>query len=278
MEMELALIAILTFLLPILGFFWVSRRVLQIKLKTAEREIKEKSQEYLCQSNELSVCQTKLAVFQESRQKWEGEMRVQFENLANRIFDDKSQVFSEKSEKELGRTLAPLKEQIREFEKSVEKKYIVEAKERHTLKAEIEKLTGVNDKMTEETTALINALRGDSKVQGDWGEMILEKILESSGLRQGEEYELQKSYRNEDGQLLRPDVVIHLPEGKQIVVDAKVSLTAYERYVQDWRREGDLAGSSSVHQKSHQRTGGARIIPVCLERCIRRSLFLCLFP
>ena len=239
MGTEIVLILALIMALAALGFCLRSRSVLRSGLKSAEQEIEKKSQEYFSQSNELAACRTRLEVFQESRQKWEGEMRLQFENLANQIFENKSRVFSERSERELGRTLTPLKEQIREFEKSVEEKYAEEAKERHTLKAEIEKLTGTSDKMTAETTSLINALRGDSKIQGDWGEMILEKILESSGLREGEEYELQKSYKNEDGRFLRPDVVIHLPEGKQIVVDSKVSLTAYERHVRTGE-EGDL--------------------------------------
>ena len=214
-----------------------SRTLLQSKLDSAEREIQKKAQEYLFQSNELATCRTKLEIFQESRQQWEKGMGVQFENLANKIFDHKSKIFSEKSEKELSGTLAPLKEKIQEFEKSMEEKYTMEAKERYALKAEIEKLTGINDKMSTETKSLINALKGDSKIQGDWGEMILEKILESSGLRKGEEYELQKSYKNEEGRLLRPDAIIHLPEGKQIIVDSKVSLTAYERHTRTGENE-----------------------------------------
>ena len=213
MGMEIILLLSLLVSLSLVAFFLRRCQVLRGKLEASVRN--------------HEVCQTKLDFFQ----KGSGEMQVQFENLANRIFEDKTRVFSEKSEKELGNTLAPLREKIREFEKSVEEKYTTEAKERHTLKAEIERLTGVNDRMMTEAAALTNALKGDSKTQGDWGEMVLEKILESSGLRRGEEYELQKSYKDEEGRLYRPDVLIHLPEGKQIVVDSKVSLTAYERYM-----------------------------------------------
>ena len=239
---------------------------MKAELESTEREIEKKS-------NELAVCRTRLEVFQESRSQWEGQMRAQFENLANQIFEDKSQIFSQRSEKELRNTLAPLKEKIQEFEKSVEQKYTNEAKERHTLKAEIEKLTGINDRMTAETTALTQALKGDSKIQGDWGEMVLEKILESSGLRKGEEYELQKTYKNEEGKPLRPDVVIHLPEGKQIVVDSKVSLTAYERYIR-MGEESDL-GEHLQSIKKHVKELGDK--GYCHLQGVRSPEFVLMF-
>ena len=248
MGVEIILIAILLVGLVACG---TSRTRLQKKLDVAEKK-----------STELTICQTELKIIKEGRQQWEREMRLQFENLANRIFDEKSKTFSEKSEKELLGTLAPLKDKIREFEKSVEEKYTTEAKERHTLKAEIEKLTDINEKMTVETASLIDALRGDSKVQGDWGEMILEKILESSGLQKGEEYELQKSYKSEEGKALRPDAVIHLPEGKHVIVDSKVSLTAYERYVRTGEEDALKAHIQSVknHIKELGEKGYARLL------------------
>ena len=156
------------------------------------------------------------------------QTKQEFENLANQVLDAKTKSFSETTEKSLDALLKPLKDKIQTFEKSVDDKYTNEAKERHALKSEIEKLITLNDKMAVETNSLTQALRGDSKVQGDWGELVLERILEASGLREGHEYSLQKSHNDDDGDRFRPDVVINLPENKHVVVDSKVSLKAYD--------------------------------------------------
>ncbi len=156
--------------------------------------------------------------------------RADFENLAQQVLEMKSRTFSEQTEKSLEGILKPLRERILEFEKKVETTYTTEAKERFALKSEVERLIVLNEKMTAETKSLTQALTGQSKVQGDWGELVLEKILESSGLREGEEYTLQDSRTNDEGARYRPDVVINLPENKHIIVDAKASLTAYDLY------------------------------------------------
>lgn len=158
------------------------------------------------------------------------QTKLEFENLANKVLDEKSKMFSEHTEKSLDVLLKPLKEKIQGFEKSVEEKYSNESKERHALKSEIERLITLNDKMALETNSLTQALRGDSKIQGDWGELVLERILEASGLREGHEYSLQKSHNDDDGERFRPDVIINLPENKHVVVDSKVSLKAYDLY------------------------------------------------
>ncbi len=158
------------------------------------------------------------------------QSKIEFENLANEILKSKTKDFQEQTEKSLDAILNPLKDKLHLFEKKVDENYTTEAKERHTLKYEIGRLMSLNERITKETQSLTQALKGDSKVQGDWGEFVLEKILEASGLTEGREFFQQKFYENEDGERLRPDVVIHLPDHKHIVVDSKVSLKAYELY------------------------------------------------
>lgn len=174
------------------------------------------------------------------------QARVTFENLANQVLETKTKTFNEATEKSLDTLLKPLKEKIQTFEKSVEDKYTTEAKERHALKSEIEKLITLNDKMAFETNSLTQALRGDSKVQGDWGELVLERILEASGLRENYEYTLQAQRESDSGDKFKPDVIVNLPENKHIIVDSKVSLTGYERY----RSNGDEV-AKSVALKDH---------------------------
>lgn len=173
------------------------------------------------------------------------QTKTEFENLANEILKAKAKDFNEQTEKSLDAVLKPLKEKIQTFEKKVDDTYTTEAKERHALKSEIERLIGLNDRMTKETQSLTQALRGDSKFQGDWGEMVLEKILEASGLTEGREYSRQKTHENDEGQRMRPDIVINLPEGKHVIVDSKVSLTSYElhnRAADEQAKKQALAG------------------------------------
>ncbi|MFN8943175.1 MAG: DNA recombination protein RmuC [Pseudobdellovibrionaceae bacterium] len=130
----------------------------------------------------------------------------------------------------MNQILNPLKEKIRDFEKKVEDSYLNEKTERNMLRGELNKLIELNKVMTQEAEQLTKALKGENKTQGNWGEMLLENILEKSGLRRDEEYVLQETYRSEDGQMLRPDVVVKLPGNKVLIVDSKMTLTAYEAY------------------------------------------------
>lgn len=154
----------------------------------------------------------------------------EFENLANRIFDAKQQKFTEQSSRTLNSSIDPLRKEIHDFRKKVEDAYDKENAERNKLVGQIVELQKQAQKVGEDAVLLANALKGESKFQGNWGEVILERILEQSGLTKGREYETQVALKNEEGDRRNPDVIIHLPDQRDIVVDAKVSLTDYERY------------------------------------------------
>tara|TARA_R110000822_G_scaffold60287_4_gene150192 strand:- start:22761 stop:24092 length:1332 start_codon:yes stop_codon:yes gene_type:complete len=154
----------------------------------------------------------------------------EFENLANRIFDAKQEKFAQQSKQALDTTIDPLRQEITSFRKKVEDAYDKENAERNKLIGQVVELQKQAQRVGEDAVHLANALKGDSKFQGNWGEVILERILEQSGLTKGREYETQVSLRDGEGQRRQPDVIIHLPDHRDIVVDAKVSLTDYERY------------------------------------------------
>ena len=168
-----------------------------------------------------------LKVLNDTRQ----EMQTQFENLANQIFAEKTKTFADQSKANLATILTPFKEKITEFEKKVTDIYTTEGKERHSLIKEVQRLQELNQKIGEDAENLTKALKGDTKTQGTWGEIILERILEESGLRKGLEYDTQGGFRDGEGKLLKPDVIVHLPEEKDIIIDSKVSLVAYEKYM-----------------------------------------------
>jgi DNA recombination protein RmuC len=174
----------------------------------------------------------KLATLAQTAQEAKTVLSDQFKNLANEILEEKSKRFAEQNQQNLDILLKPLQEKLTDFRKQVDETYQSEARERFALKQEVEKLAGLNLRMTDETRALTNALKGESKTQGDWGELVLETILENSGLRKGEEYLVQDTQTISDGSRLQPDVVIRLPESKHLVIDSKVSITAYTRYIQ----------------------------------------------
>ncbi len=155
---------------------------------------------------------------------------LQFENLAQKIFEEKSTRFSDQNHKQISTLLDPLKERIKDFEKKVEDTYSQERFERGHLKGEISKLIELNQTMSKEAHNLVLALKGENKTQGNWGEFILENILERSGLRKGEEYFTQETLRGSEGEMLRPDVIVHLPDNKHLIVDSKMTLSAYEGY------------------------------------------------
>ncbi|HPI40028.1 MAG TPA: DNA recombination protein RmuC [Pseudobdellovibrionaceae bacterium] len=182
-------------------------------------------------------------------------MQKDFENLAHRIFDEKGHRITDLQTQNLTMLLNPLKERLKDFEKKVEDTYSQERAERGVLKGELNRLFELNQHITQETKNLTQALKGENKTQGNWGELILENILERSGLREGHEYTLQgtsMALKNNEGGSLRPDVIINLPDNKHIIVDSKMSLNAFEAHASAETRE-EQARLAKMHVESIKR-------------------------
>lgn len=202
-----------------------------------ESELNQYRQQNLAQNIKISELKTRLeetlsatherqTILEQSEQR----LTTQFENLANRIFEHSGKKIEQQNKQSLDFLLSPLKEQLEGFKKQVQDSFGQEAKERHTLTHEIRNLQQLNEQMSKEANNLTNALKGNNKTQGNWGEFILSQILDNSGLREGYEYETQVSLSNENNQRLQPDVIVHLPQGGDVVIDSKVTLVAYERH------------------------------------------------
>ena len=153
-----------------------------------------------------------------------------FKSLASEILEDKSRRFTEQNQTNLNQLLEPLKVKITEFQGKVQEVYVQEGKDRSALAEQVKQLMALNSQLSKDAHNLTSALKGQAKVQGNWGELILERVLEASGLRKGHEYEVQESHMREDGSRAQPDAVVHLPEDRHLIIDAKVSLKAYEEY------------------------------------------------
>jgi DNA recombination protein RmuC len=165
------------------------------------------------------------------------ELSREFKELSNQIFEDKTQKLNYTNKEHIEMLLKPFREQITDFSIQSREQFIHEEKERYLLKDEILRLKEMSLQLSEDAINLTNALKGDNKMQGNWGEMVLEKILEDSGLRLGKEYEVQVSLKSLDAQIFRPDVVLHMPQNRDVIIDAKVSLVAYERYMKEENEE-----------------------------------------
>jgi len=184
----------------------------------------EKSRAFY-QAQEQKIAEQKQEIIQLQK-----TLTTEFENIANKILEEKTQKFTDQNKVNLNQILDPLKEKIKNFEDKVDKHYDHENSEKISLREQIKLLAELNTTMSQETRNLTKALKGESKTQGNWGEFILESILEKSGLVKDREYRMQASFTSEDGKRLQPDVVITLPDNKNMIIDSKVSLLAYEQY------------------------------------------------
>lgn len=184
--------------------------------------------------------QEKLRDQKQEMEKIQEKFSLEFKNLANEIFEEKSKKFTDQNKVNLGELLNPLREKITEFEKKVELNSKESLEQSTALREQLKGLRELNQQMTREAENLTRALKGDTKTQGNWGEFILESILERSGLEKGREYLVQESFTNEEGRRFQPDVIIRLPEDKNIIIDSKVSLIAYEKYVTGDERDRDV--------------------------------------
>lgn len=220
--------------------------------EAAEERVRTLIEQNAAARERLAATEERMENERAEREKAEEMMRTQFRNLANDILAEQSQHFKETNKESLNQLLKPFKENISEFRDRVERIYASENEQQGALRNELRNLMELNRRITTETTNLTNALKGNSKVQGDWGEMILETILDGSNLIKGVHYDTQVNLKDEAGNNLRPDVVLYLPEGKRIVIDSKVSLTAFVNSVsaedEPTRRSALAAHVASVRQ------------------------------
>ena len=257
-------------LVAAMGFFWgKSAASHQIGKELSSLETENKMQKELLRKTEeeaslneeekkriqekLNELQGHVAALKEKsmtsldeKAKQDQALQERFENLANRVFEQSSKTFVARQKNELDNVLLPFKKDMDNFKSQVEQYNKNFLTSNAALDEKLKHITELNNRMLEDAKNLTNALKGDKQKQGAWGEMVLERILEMSGLEKGREYETQDSYTNEDRSRIRPDVVVKLPDGKRIIIDSKVSLTAYERYY-----TSEDSSEKEAHLKDH---------------------------
>jgi len=249
--------------------------VLQQSLQQQQRLLADRNQQFAELESrweaEREAYEEKLQLLKEARE----QLKLEFSDLATRIFNDKSQRFTEQNREHLGHLLNPLREQLGDFKRRVEDVYVAETKERRALQQQIEQLKQLNQQMSQDAVNLTNALKGENKAQGNWGEVVLQRVLEQSGLREGHEFETQVSV-TEAGRRYQPDVIVRLPDGKDVIVDSKASLLAYERYCSaedPAERERHLKDHltsvrghiKSLSEKAYQQLEGVRSLDFVLQ-------------
>jgi DNA recombination protein RmuC len=210
------------------------------RLHKKEIEVKAKEEQIRDLGAGMASARTALELKDKDLADMQKQLTVQFENLANRILEVNTRKFEQTSQQSMQQLLKPLGEQLSEFKRKVEATHIEDTRQRSTLEERIRGLIEQTNLVSAQANNLAEALKGSPKTQGNWGEMVLERILEQSGLEKNTHYVMQESFRNEQGNVLYPDVVIHLPGERIIIVDSKVSLVAYERYVSAASQEVQL--------------------------------------
>ena len=206
------------------------KKALENLLNEERKNSLELTQLYSGNLKELEYLNEKLTIQKQEMLQLQDRFKQEFENLANAILKKNTIDFIESNQKNISEILTPLKEKIVTFESKITESYEKSLRDTSGLREELKILKDLNHKISEEAHNLTTALKGDVKKQGNWGEIILERVLERSGLTKGREYEIQNTFRDDEGNMLRPDVIVHLPDGKHIIVDSKVSLVAYEQY------------------------------------------------
>lgn len=219
---------------------------LQKDVKSLQQEKEDLIIKNTNQNSEILKLEEKLSENKTEIEKLQEKFTREFENLANKILDEKSNKFTEQNKENLKTILNPLQEKIKIFEDKVDKTHKESIDYHAALRQQILGLKELNQQMSKETLNLTKALKGDSKTQGNWGELVLERVLEKSGLEKDREYFVQQSFTNDEGKKILPDVVIHLPDNKKMIVDSKVSLTAYEQFVNE-----DDDTTKEQHLKNH---------------------------
>jgi len=242
MDIYLVALVISFVILLILLFLYLKQRELSKTLGLQKEELLESSNTLVQENNDLQLQYAVLNTRYEeeiksSKEKLQtlrdakDELSREFKLLANKIFEDKAKQFSTSNKEQLELLLKPFREQITNFSLQTKEQFNTELKDRHLLKDELSRLKQMNEQLSQDAINLTNALKGENKTQGNWGEIVLESILEQSGLRSGVEYELQATLKSEEGKSYRPDVIIHMPQERDVIIDSKVSLVAYERFV-----------------------------------------------
>ena len=229
------------------------------QLPELEAALQQANQQREAAQRELAGLKARLESEQKAAQEKEKflenaktELHTQFENLATKIFEDKSGKFVQKNEEQLSGLLNPLRERMKEFQEKVEQVHAVDLRERSSLQTELKQLLELNQTLSKDARDLTSALKGDSKQQGDWGEFVLETFLQNAGLRKNVNYFVQEHSVSEEGERRRPDIVVKLPNDSSIVIDCKVSLTAYERYASA-ENEATREEAASAHVQSVRR-------------------------
>ena len=242
MDIYLVALVVSFIVLLILLFLYLKQKEISNGLNIEKEELINSSNLLLQEKNDLQLQYAVLNTRYEEEIKSSNEklqtlksakdeLSREFKLLANKIFDDKTKQFSTSNKEQLELLLKPFREQITNFSLQTKEQFSTELKDRHLLKDELSRLKQMNQQLSEDAINLTKALKGENKTQGNWGEIVLESILEQSGLRSGVEYELQATLKSEEGKSYRPDVIIHMPQERDVIIDSKVSLVAYERFV-----------------------------------------------